>query len=240
MEIFTTLLQSLIPIAKEMPWFLITAFIVWGLYKSAKFLAEKLFNEDKGLIITFFKSQSLLFDSIKQNNDKMSELLSKNVESIDNMREHQIKILSELDINADQIKDLKSKIIEFITHNANDKNLFTVLVDDTSLPLLFADRNLKLTKVNTALCLLLGYTPDEIQTKTLKDIVIEKNNSTDDIMLGKVIHGEVDRYRMERTFISKAGKEIPVALHLFRHPKSGEFVNYIAMIFPLKHEDMIN
>jgi PAS domain S-box-containing protein len=240
METFITIIQALLPIAKEMPWFLITAVLIYGGYKVIKFLAEKLFDDNKGLINNFFRSQSNFFESMQKHNEKMSLILEKNVQDIEEIKEHQIKVLSEVDLNTEQIKELKQYIIESVNRKETDKNLFTVLIDDTSLPLLFADKKLKITRVNTAFCLLLGYTPEEIENKTLKDIVIEKNNSSDDILLSKVISGEVDRYRMEKTFISKSNENISVAIHLFRHPKTGEFQSFIGMVFPLQHNHIIN
>lgn len=240
METVVTILQSLAPIAKEMPWFLITVFLVWGAYKVAKFLAEKLFDKDEGLLVNFFASQNSFIESMKEHNARTTLLLEKNNNTLTEIKDHQIKVLANVDENAEQIKQLKSQIIESINRKENDKNLFTVLVDDTSLPIIFTDRTLKITKVNTAFCLLLGYTGEELINKYIKDIVVEKNNSSDEILLSKVITGEVDRYRMEKTFVSKTNENISVAIHLFRHPKTGEFQSFIGMVFPLHHNHIIN
>jgi PAS domain S-box-containing protein len=240
METFITILQSLTPIAKEMPWFLITVFLVWGAYKVGKFLADKLFDKEEGLVVNFFASQNSFIESMKEHNTRTTLLLEKSNDTLKELKDHQIKVLASVDENSDQIKLLKTQIIESINRKENDKNLFTVLVDDTSLPIIFTDKTLKVTRVNTAFCLLLGYTGEELTNKYLKDIVIEKNNSSDDILLSKVIGGEVDRYRMEKTFISKTNENISVAIHLFRHPKTGEFQSFIGMVFPLHHNHIIN
>lgn len=240
METVVTILQSLAPIAKEMPWFLITVFLVWGAYKVGKFLADKLFDKEEGLVVNFFASQNSFIESMKEHNARTALLLEKNNNTLTEIKDHQVKVLANVDENAEQIKLLKAQIIESINRKETDKNLFTVLVDDTSLPIIFTDRTLKITKVNTAFCLLLGYTSEELATKSLKDIVIEKNNSSDDILLSKVITGEVDRYRMEKTFITKTNENIPVAIHLFRHPKTGEFQSFVSMIFPLQQKHIIN
>lgn len=225
-------LPILVELAKTLPWFIVSVALFYLIYKAIVVLYNRLFSET-GIVKHLIDSHIDFMDSIKLNNERSLKLIEDGMGEAKKIKEAQIKVFEELDKNTEQIKELKEKIFESIDKLDDNKNLFTILVDDTSLPICFFGKDLRFERVNTACCLLLGYESQELMTKNLRDLVIEKNNLSDNILLSKVISGEVDRYRIERIFIGKNGEQIPVAIHLFRHPKIREFNNFVGMIFPL-------
>jgi len=66
------IVSTLAPIAKELPWFLITVFICVAIYKVVKFLAHKLFDDEKGLITNLINEQRSFVESVKVTNEKLT------------------------------------------------------------------------------------------------------------------------------------------------------------------------
>jgi PAS domain S-box-containing protein len=67
-------------------------------------------------------------------------------------------------------------------------------------------------KVNRTLCELLGYTPEELQLKTFKDVTYPDDVEASEEYAGRVLAGEVRFYQMEKRYVHKSGRLVWVWL----------------------------
>ena len=67
-------------------------------------------------------------------------------------------------------------------------------------------------QVNRAICELVGYTEDELLTKTFQDITHPEDLNTDLENVRQMLAGEIRTYQMEKRYIHARGHFVPVLL----------------------------
>jgi len=67
-------------------------------------------------------------------------------------------------------------------------------------------------KVNDSLCSIVGYTPEELMTKTFQDITYPEDLDGDMKLVNQVLAGEIDTYQMEKRYFHKQGHLVYILL----------------------------
>jgi diguanylate cyclase (GGDEF)-like protein/PAS domain S-box-containing protein len=90
----------------------------------------------------------------------------------------------------------------------------------------------RFVKVNPALCSLVGYSADELQSLTFQEITHPDDLALDLDHVNRVLHGEIDNYRMEKRYIRKNGEQVWVrlAVSCVRDKPSGSVLHFVAQI----------
>jgi diguanylate cyclase (GGDEF)-like protein/PAS domain S-box-containing protein len=85
--------------------------------------------------------------------------------------------------------------------------------------------------VNTALCEILDYTPDELKHLTFQDITHPDDLNTDMELLRQLIGNEIDRYQMEKRYVRKDGASVWVNLSVTKKlSEEGDLEYFISII----------
>lgn len=211
---------QIIELGKNAPWFLISLVFFFGFIKSSKWVVDKindvydvLFNKDDGKVIQLITAQEDFVKSVKHNN----ELIHKDIE-----------------VALDAIKSVEKKIsyMNSIGFENMNSDYFDILFEQTPVPIAFIDSDFEIMRANDKCCEFLGYNTDEITGIKLADITIERDKSIDILQAEKVKTGEIDFYRLEKTFIRKNGENVYCTIFMYRIPSEGPFNHFIKVIIP--------
>lgn len=82
------------------------------------------------------------------------------------------------------------------------------------------DQNNKFILVNAAFERLLGYSNSELEEKTWMDITAQRDVGGDLASVEAVIEGRTDTYTLEKDYVHKRGRAIPVTLTVRRFPRA--------------------
>jgi PAS domain S-box-containing protein len=212
--------EQLIELSKNMPWFLVSAGLAFAIWRVVKWagnkgnsLYELLFNHEDGKFIEMVDTQKDFVQSVRDNNVAIREDVLMTLESIRNI-ERKLAQLSKVGFE-----------------NLNS-DYFSVLFEHSPLPILFADSEYNIISANTKFVELLGYTNDELQAKSVADITKEV-----DIELGKnqslqMVEGDIDYYRIEKSYERKNGTSVYCVVHVYRIPTEGPFDHFIKVVVP--------
>jgi diguanylate cyclase len=86
-------------------------------------------------------------------------------------------------------------------------------------------------RVNTALCNIVGYTPDELSQLTFQDITYPEDLAKDLNHLQQLVVGEIDRYQMEKRYIRKDKTTVWVSLSVTKQTNvKGELDYFVSII----------
>jgi len=72
----------------------------------------------------------------------------------------------------------------------------------------------KFLKVNKSICELLGYTPEELITKTFQELTHPDDLEADMALLHKTLNKEIQTYQMEKRYFHKSGATIWIVLNV--------------------------
>jgi len=85
--------------------------------------------------------------------------------------------------------------------------------------------------VNTALCEILGYTPEELKHLTFQDITHPDDLHTDMELLNQLVSNEIDRYQLEKRYLRKGGASVWVSLSVTKKlSENGDLDYFISII----------
>lgn len=85
--------------------------------------------------------------------------------------------------------------------------------------------------VNDKLCSIVGYSREELLTKTFQDITHPDDLDADLVQLGQVLSGEISTYAMDKRYIRKDGSQVWIALTVsLQRRESGEPDHFISVV----------
>ncbi len=82
---------------------------------------------------------------------------------------------------------------------------FQKIFDEGPIGTVLTSRDLKFFSANPAFCRMLGYTTEEMNTRTFLDVTHPEHRETDRQNLEKMWRGEISTYRTEKRYIAKNG-----------------------------------
>jgi PAS domain S-box-containing protein len=108
---------------------------------------------------------------------------------------------------------------------------FRTVFEKGQLGMVMVDEKFRFLKINPMFCRMLGYTPEELLTKSFTDITHPDHVSTDISQLHKLSAGEIPEYMTDKRYIKKNGDVFwaSVVASAVRD-REGRFLYYIALI----------
>jgi PAS domain S-box-containing protein len=107
---------------------------------------------------------------------------------------------------------------------------FRATFDRAPVGIAHVDLEGKFLRINQKFCDLLGYTQEEILTRTFEDITHPDDMEVHLAYLGQVLTGEIETYSMEKRYIARSGEIVWVNLTVsLRRRSSGEPKYFIAV-----------
>ena len=100
------------------------------------------------------------------------------------------------------IRDISKKIKQD-TDFENQKKLLDVIVDNSPLGIVLADKNQRIIKANRAFQKMLGYTEKELKNRSIKDVSFEKDNTVLQKKIAQVMRGEIESFSAEKKYLRK-------------------------------------
>lgn len=105
-------------------------------------------------------------------------------------------------------------------------------------PIACVDLDGRFVWANESWCNLLGYTLGELEEKTWKDLTPINDIGADEVAVQSVISGVSDEYQMQKHYITKSGKLIPVWLYVHRFPELGDVTMFVSCTEPITNTDV--
>lgn len=219
---------QILDISEKAPWFLISLVLFFVIIRSAKWVGVKfnnvhdiLFNKEDGKVLQLINTQQEFVNSVKETNERVRGDVLVALEAIKNI-EKKLSYMSSIGFE-----------------NMNSE-YFQVLFEQTPVPIAFVSGNMEIMRANEKCCELLGYNCDEIADVRVTDITAERDQKIDITQAEKIKAGELDFYRLEKTFVRKNGKSIYCTVYVYRIPTEGLFNHYIKVIIPKEGEFQIH
>lgn len=94
------------------------------------------------------------------------------------------------------------------------ESILPILWEKSIIGLAKLDKFGMFLKANPAFCDLVGYSESELQTKKWQDITHPDDTAGGEKMFGRIIHGEIAQYTMEKRYITKRGLVIWVSVSM--------------------------
>ncbi len=93
------------------------------------------------------------------------------------------------------------------------------------------------TKANVCLETLLGYSAEELRSRTWQDLTHPDDLAADERVFGRLLSGETEAYQLEKRFIAASGKQVPVRIYIkLLRDRAGAPDKVICMIQDLTRE----
>ncbi|MGF1537063.1 MAG: PAS domain S-box protein [Elainellaceae cyanobacterium] len=116
-------------------------------------------------------------------------------------------------------------------HSATDSQLFQLAFDNAAIGMAMVMLDGSWSKVNGALCEIVGYTAEELYQLTFQDITHPKDLATDLGYVQQTLAGERQGYQMEKRYIHKQGHTIWVQLNVsLARDEAGNPVFFVSQI----------
>ncbi len=92
------------------------------------------------------------------------------------------------------------------------ESFFRSAFDDAAIGMAVVGADLKYLKVNSRLCEMTGFSPEELQAMTVPELTHPDDRAEDAVCVQKIINNETDRFMREKRYICKDGRIIWVVL----------------------------
>lgn len=196
------------------PYFAL-ACLIFGLWRAGKYLAGRLFDDEKGLLTRFF--------------EKLHDALDKQSLASETM----IKSIADQSSAIGIVERRLNAIAAMAMSEEEAGTLVDILMNEIPVPLSQMAEDGTFLRTNRPMRDLLGYSGEELTSMKFEDVT----PSAGDMAAGveqcrRVVQGLVS-FRMEKSYRRKDGAEVYCALYVFRFPTRGNFRFFITCIIPL-------
>lgn len=199
-----------IRLAEHSPWFALSLALLYSFRKGCQWIGEKLFG----------------------NTGLLTQMVAKHSEFLDRTTDSSEKMVLAIMNQGDQLRALERKMESAYSVRHSDPELWALLFTNNPIPMALVSREGRYLNVNQALCRLTGWLPAELRQKTWQDITPAAELPADSASAEELAEGNSDSYRMKKHIVRKDGKSVPVELHAFRFPRTGEFRHFFSFYFP--------
>ncbi|MEO8064073.1 MAG: diguanylate cyclase [Pseudomonadota bacterium] len=108
---------------------------------------------------------------------------------------------------------------------------FRLTLSSSPIGLAEVELNGRFADVNPALCAMLGYSQDELMSKTFQDITHPDDLALDLAHVDDLLKGTYDSYRMEKRYFHKSGRIVHIQLDAAtRRDETGKPIGFISQI----------
>jgi PAS domain S-box-containing protein len=108
---------------------------------------------------------------------------------------------------------------------------FRLTLDEAPIGMALVTPDRRFSRVNRALCDMVGYSPDELSKMTYPTITHPDDVSTDRELLARLARGEIPRYRIEKRYIRKDGEIVNIVLsRSILRDRDGALLYYITQM----------
>lgn len=119
-------------------------------------------------------------------------------------------------------------------HNSIPLEYFREAWEDADHPMACVDPDNRFVMVNSAFERLLGYSSAELNGKPWMEITVQRDVGGDLASVEAVIEGRIDTYTLEKDYLHKRGRAIPVVLTVRRFPRASHLpLLYFSVEAPL-------
>lgn len=92
--------------------------------------------------------------------------------------------------------------------------------------------------VNYFFTLLTGYSEAELKDRTWMEITDIQDIGPNALEVQRILNGDSDHYTLQKKYVQKGGKKIPVILHIYKYPDKGDFVLFLVFVGANGNSDM--
>lgn len=117
--------------------------------------------------------------------------------------------------------------------DSQSQKVLSYWIKNSHCPLLVSGKDGEIYYCNTAFEDLLGYTLVELKTLGW-DKVTSSDIDVDKKLVNEIQNGERVEYALRKQYLSKAGSQIPVIIHVMRYPREGEIEFYLVSVIPIE------
>ena len=208
--------------AQQAPWVVIAfalAYVFWKLIRwfgaKGNDLYDLMFDKEDGRFIKMFDHQNEFTQSVKDNN---------------------LEIREDIGASYELIKSIERKVTAMGQVGLDNLNsdYFSVLFEHSELPTAFVDADYSFMSGNAKFTELLGYTNDELRQMSIKDVSLESDMNLDLAQAERTRDGEIDFYRMEKTFVRKDKTHVYCTMFMYRIPSEGPIRHFIKTLVPAR------
>jgi len=117
---------------------------------------------------------------------------------------------------------------------------FVKLYENGPFGMVFVDKEFKIRKANFEYCRLTGYTEEELQGMTFKDISYSEDLGNDMPYVKSLIEGKLSVYKTEKRYVRKNGEIIWASLTIMpTYDKNGDFLYNLAIVEDINHRKRV-
>lgn len=189
--------------------------LLMGIWKAARWLANRLFDKKEGLVTNFFEKLHTTLDHQAE--------ASKTV----------INALSDQSTAIGIVERRLSAIAAMALSDGELSHLVEILMSELPVPLTQIAEDGTFLRSNRPLRDLLGYSEEELIRMKFQQVTPSASDMAAAIEQTKRVVDGMLSFRMEKSYRRKDGADTYCALYLFRFPVRGPFRFFIACIIPL-------
>ncbi len=113
---------------------------------------------------------------------------------------------------------------------------FRLTIEEAPIGMTLVALDGRFVRVNRRLCEIVGYSTEELQQKTFRDITHPDDLQADLALVGQLTRGEIPFYQLEKRYIRKDGSSVPIMLSAsILRGSDGAPRYYIAQIEDISH-----
>ncbi len=197
------------------PPYIALGLLLWGLWKAAKWIGQRLFADDGGLLTNFFA--------------KLHVALDKQAEASETV----IKALADQSVAIRMVERRLTDIAAMGMSESETTHLVEILLSELPVPLAQIGEGGDFIRTNRPIRDLLGYSGEELSGMTFQDVTPSAGDLAADVEQSRRVVQGMPSFRMEKSYRRKDGSDVYCALYVFRFPVRGNFRFFVSCIIPL-------